>query len=102
VTQVRFTPLAESDLAEIVELIARRAGADRADRILSALLDAADRLGTNPRIGHVRRDLTDEDVLFWPVQSFLLVYRARPRWVEIVRVVSGWRDIAALLARDEE
>jgi plasmid stabilization system protein ParE len=99
---VRFTPLAEADLGEIVEYIARHAGADRADRVLSALLAAADRVGSNPRIGHIRRDLTDHDVRFWPVHSFLLVYRARQRRIEIVRVLSGWRDIAALLGRDTE
>jgi antitoxin ParD1/3/4/toxin ParE1/3/4 len=102
VSSVRFTALAEADLANIVDFIARSAGAERADRVLSAVLDAAERLAANPRIGHKREDLTDDNVRFWSVHSFLLVYRTHRRTVEIVRVVSGWRDLTVLLERGAE
>lgn len=52
-------------------------------------------------MGHRREDLTLRAVLFWPVHSFLIVYRPDTRPLEIVRVVSGWRDVSRLLPEDD-
>jgi plasmid stabilization system protein ParE len=98
VKPVRFTPLAEVDIGAIVQFIAREHGPDRADDVLSHILDATERLAERPGIGHTRADLTDEKVLFWPIRGFLVVYR-RQRPLEIVRVLSGRRDVARLLRR---
>ena len=35
---------------------------------------------------------------FWPVDSYLVIYRQTSGEVQIVRVLSGYRDIAAILA----
>jgi plasmid stabilization system protein ParE len=75
VSSVRFTPLAEADLVGIVDFIAEEAGPDRANRVLSDILRAVDRLADRPGVGHARADLTDEKVLFWSVQGFLIIYR---------------------------
>jgi plasmid stabilization system protein ParE len=98
VKPVRFTPLAEADLVEIVDFVAEEAGPERADRVLSDILLAVERLSDRPRLGHLRTDLTDDDVLFWSVRGFLIVYRAE-KPLEIVRVISGRRDIATLFRR---
>ena len=51
-----------------------------------------------PEIGHLRADLTSSDIRFWPVGSYLVVYRLQADGVEIIRILSGYRDIVALLS----
>jgi plasmid stabilization system protein ParE len=101
VTAFRFTALAEADLAEILDYIARTGSEARAEGVLHDLLHAARLLAEQPRMGHLRGDLTPRAVLFWPVHSVLLVYRPDTRPLEIVRVISGWRDAPRLL-EDED
>ncbi len=50
-------------------------------------------------MGHVREDLTRHPVLFWPVDAYLIIYRAEPNPIEIVAVCQGSRDIPAFLLR---
>jgi len=101
VTAFRLTALAEADLAEILDYIAQTSSPTRAEGVYLDLLQAARLLAEQPRMGHPRSDLTPRAVLFWPVHTFLLVYRPDTRPLEIVRVVSGWRDVPRLL-RDED
>jgi len=96
VTRFRLTPLAESDLEEIVDFIVDASGPQRASAVLAALLAAAERVAERPGMGHVRPDLSDADVLFWPVYRYLIVYRTDAVPLEIVRVLHGSRDPAAL------
>jgi plasmid stabilization system protein ParE len=65
----RFTPAAEADRADIVDYIATEASPDRAVAVLREILQAAERIAEMPRMGHARRDLTEEPVLFWSVYS---------------------------------
>ncbi len=90
-TSFRLSPLAEIDLEEIVDYVATEWSADRADALLDAILAAAALLAEMPGIGHSRRDLTDEDVRFWAVHSYLVVYAPETRPLEIVRVLHGAR-----------
>lgn len=61
---------------------------------------AFEQLAANPRIGHRREDLTqNESVLFWSVGPTLLAYRARPEWVEILFVERGELDWERNLTR---
>ncbi len=100
-TAFRLTALAEADLAEILDYIAQTSSEARAESVHLDLLHAARLLAEQPRMGHLRGDLTPRAVLFWPVHTFLLVYRPDTRPLEIVRVISGWRDLPRLL-RDED
>lgn len=97
----RFTPLAEHDLEDLVDWLVEQATADTAEHVVNEILGAAARLAGMPHIGHVRPDLTDEPVMFWSVYSWLIVYRPETRPLEIVRVVSGLRDVATLLRNDD-
>ena len=54
-------------------------------------------LAEMPAIGHTREDLTDKPVRFWPVGRYLIIYRPERRPIEIVRLVSAYRDVTALL-----
>lgn len=88
---------ARDDLREIQDYIARDS-AEAARRVLEELRAAMRRLAEMPQIGHLREDLADEPLRFWPVHSYLIIYRPDRRPLEVVRVLSGYRDIAELLS----
>lgn len=87
---------ADRDLDEIWEYIAQD-NIDAADRWITKLFDAFESLGNSPGIGHSRTDLTTYPVLFWPVDAYLVIYRAQRRPIEIVAVTQGSRDIPTFL-----
>lgn len=89
---------ADLDLDEIWEYIAAD-NIDAADRWIGRLFDAFEALASTPGMGHKRKDLGDHPVLFWPVGSYLIIYRAELRPIEIVAITQGSRDIPAFLRR---
>ncbi len=89
---------AELDLDEIWEYIAADS-VDAADQWIEKLFEAFEALGRTPGMGHRRDDLTDWDVLFWPVGAYLIIYRAERHPIEIVAVTEGSRDIPVFLSR---
>ena len=89
---------ADRDLDDIWEYIAQDS-VDAADRWIAKLFDAFEALGETPGMGHKREDLTQYPVLFFPVGSYLIIYRTKPLPVEIVAVTRGSRDIPAFLQR---
>jgi toxin ParE1/3/4 len=91
----RFSPEAARDIRAIWRYIARD-NERAADRVYDQLLRAADMLGRNPRLGHVRPDFTDKPLLFWPVESHVLVYRLE-KPLQIVRVLHGAQDLKSIL-----
>lgn len=91
-----LTPAAEEDLLGILEHLEGES-ATAVLRVLDALQEAIQRLADNPGLGHVRPDLTREGVRFWPVFSYLVIYRSETSPLEIVRVLHGKRDIRRLL-----
>ncbi len=48
-------------------------------------------------MGYRRADLNNDNLRVWPVFTYLIIYRFKTKPLEIVRVLSGYRDIAALL-----
>jgi toxin ParE1/3/4 len=85
------------DLHEISEFISAESF-DAADRVLDDLERAFNRLAATPGMGHRRDDITKHDVLFWPVHSYLVIYRNSTP-LQIVRVIHAKRDVKKLLAR---
>jgi toxin ParE1/3/4 len=88
---------AQRDIAAIRDYYLKKAGYRVAKYILNELLSGFRTISKNPGIGHVREDLTEEPVKFWPVFSYLIVYDPEKRPVEIVRVLHGALDIPSLL-----
>ncbi|HYT58930.1 MAG TPA: type II toxin-antitoxin system RelE/ParE family toxin [Haliangiales bacterium] len=91
-----FSPQARRDLVEIWEYIARE-NLDAADRVEQEIQQAILMLARNPELGHLRRDLTSKPVRFWAVHSYLVIYDPDARPLEVVRILSGYRDVATLL-----
>ena len=89
---------ADFDLDEIWEYIAAD-NIEAADRWIAKLFDAFEALGHTPGMGHTREDLTPVAVLFWPVGSYLVIYRGDRRPIEVVAVTQGSRAIPAFLRR---
>ena len=87
---------ATGDLREIHDYIAAEDPA-AARRVLEDLRTAMHRLAEHPGLGHLREDLADEALRVWTAHSFLVIYRPDARPLQVVRVLSGYRDIAALV-----
>jgi len=92
-----FSPEARLDLFEIWDYIAED-NISAADRVVLEIKDAITMLSMNPELGHVRKDLTSKSVRFWPVYSYLIIYNPATQPLEVVRILSGYRDLTVLLA----
>ena len=95
-TRFALTPAAKADLVELYDLI-EQDDPRAASRVLARLRTAMRRLARTPGLGHLREDLADEALRFWPVYSYLIVYRPETRPLQIIRVVHGVRDVRRLL-----
>src|SRR6267378_159933 len=92
---VRFVlaPQAALDLVEIWRYIKEQTSL----RVESAIREKIAFLAGNPGAGHSRKDLTDEDVRFFPVYSYLIVYRPRTEPLQVAAILHGRRDVERIL-----
>jgi plasmid stabilization system protein ParE len=93
-----LSPEALQDLQDVWDYIAAD-NATAADALEDKFFEAFEQLGRRPRIGHLRADLTNRDVRFWLVESYLIVYRIIPKMIQIVAVLHGARDIPEIIQR---
>jgi antitoxin ParD1/3/4/toxin ParE1/3/4 len=91
-----LSPQARSDLYDIWEFIARDSVA-AADRVAAEIHDAIGKLIEKPLLGNVREEFTDRPLRFYRVYSYYIIYRPDTSPLDIVRVMSGWRDVPAQL-----
>lgn len=92
-----LTEAAEQDVLEIGRYIAAD-HPELAGRVIDDIEAAMRRLGEHPMLGHRRPDLTANPAYrFWPVRSYLVVYRPEPTPIRIARVVRAARDVGGLL-----
>jgi antitoxin ParD1/3/4 len=92
----RVSAEAQKDLVEIWRHIAEDSVdlADRIDRQFDELFAA---LGCMPGMGHSRKELTNRPLLFFPMYSFLVVYRRDVRPIRIIAVLRGSRNLKSVL-----
>jgi plasmid stabilization system protein ParE len=93
-----LSPEALQDLQDIWDFIAAD-NVTAADKLEDEFFEAFGRLAQRPGLGHTRSDLTERDVRFWPVGSYLIVYRDVPTSLQIVGVLHGARDVTELIRR---
>jgi len=69
-----LAPLA-ADLVSIWQYVKEASDEETADRVEPVIRDKIAILADAPGLGHWRRDLTQANVRFFPVYSYLIVYR---------------------------
>jgi plasmid stabilization system protein ParE len=92
-----LAPQAAIDLFEIWQSIKEQTSVTTADRVESVIRDRIVFLARNPEAGHRRKDLMDTDVKFFPVYSYLIVYRPMTKPLQIASILHGRRDLLQLL-----
>jgi plasmid stabilization system protein ParE len=90
-----FSPVAESDLEEIGDYIAR----DNPRRALSFIQEIRERcqkITDFPEAAQVRPEY-GEQVRVVPIGQYLIFYTVQPAEVRIERILSGWRNLPDVL-----
>lgn len=93
-----FSPLARTDLKEILDYIARQSRRD-ALRFVDRLLSKCEMLAESPEMGE-ECEVGQFVGRVWPVGNYLIFYRIVLDRIEVVRVLHGARDWPRLF--DEE
>jgi len=99
---IRKRPQAATDLIEYAEFLAEE-NIDLALRFLDAAESTFIFVAHNPEMGALCKFSTQEaaQVRFWPIKGFekcLLFYQPILSGIEIVRIIHGARDLAAILS----
>ncbi len=90
-----LSPAAREDLHDLWDYIAKDS-IPAADRFLKRIHRVIEKLVAIPTLGFVHEDLADETLRVWPIKSYLIIYRPDTRPLQIVRIVSGYRDLPKL------
>ena len=85
------------DLVQIWRYIRKESSEEVADRVEAAIRDQIVRWPKNPGIGHWRKDVADEAVKFFPVYSYLIVYRPDTQPLHVVAILQGRRNVERVL-----
>ena len=93
-SQVRKTPQADADLLEIALYIAEDS-IEASDRFLETIDEKLKLLARTPHMGRARDELAP-GLRSFPVGNYVLFYRPIRGGIELVRALSGARDIPAL------
>jgi plasmid stabilization system protein ParE len=93
-----LTAEAQNDLEQIRDYLLREAGFRATRHVMSSVIAAFHALVRTPGQGHRRQDLSSrEELRFWAVFSYLIVYRIDKRPLTIVAVIHGKQDVKLLL-----
>lgn len=94
-----FAPEAALDLVQIWRYLKKNAGVETADRVEAVIREKILYLAKSPGSGHWRKDLMDGPVKFFPVYSYLIVYRPETKPLQVVAILHGRRDLEQLLSK---
>ena len=92
-----LAPQAALDLVEIWRYIKQQSSLAMADRVESVIRDRIAFLADAPGAGHYRKNLTDAEVKFFPVYSYLIVYRTGKSPLQVVSILHARRDVEQIL-----
>jgi len=91
-----LTPQAEQDLNDLWDYIAQD-DVKTADGVLAKIEKAIGTLAQHPQMGFIREDWADSRQRFWPVYSYIIMYRPESKPLQVLRIISGYRNLAELL-----
>ena len=97
--RVNLTLDAERDLDQIKLYLLDKAGIAVTRKVIASIHEAIKQIVGQPNLGHSRQDLTDRQLKFWAVYSYVIVYDPAARPIQIQRILHGKRDIISLLNR---
>ena len=92
-----LAPEAASDLVQIWRYVKKQSSIAVADRVESVIREKIVFLAGSPGAGHWRKNLTDEAVRFFPIYSYLIVYRPGTKPLQIIAILHGHRDLKRFL-----
>jgi toxin ParE1/3/4 len=95
----RFTTPASQDLEAILDYMAEVNSIDIAEEFLARVNKKCQTLASFPGLGKKREELFPS-LRSFPIDSYLIFYRPIPEGIEILRIVSGYRDLEALFEED--
>lgn len=88
---------AELDMVAIAEYIAKDKKS-AAVKMLQLFYESFNKLSNYPELGFSRPDFTYKDVKFFVIKKhYLVVYKTTKNEIHILRVLSSYQDICALL-----
>ena len=99
-SKARLSDQAKEDMVEMWEYIAQE-NPSAADRLLQTLVKQYKSLAENPGMGRLREELRP-DIRSFPVGNYLILYRAIPEGIAVLRIIHGARDLESLLEREPE
>lgn len=92
-----LAPEAARDLFQIWRYIKQQSSVEMAERVESVIREKIALLAQNPSAGHWRRNLTSEAVRFFPVYSYLIVYRPETKPLQVAAILHGRREVERIL-----
>jgi toxin ParE1/3/4 len=90
----KLTAPAKADLEEIWTFIAQD-NIDAARRYNKKILQKCEQLAEFPRMGRERTELSP-GLRGFPIDNYIMYYRETDFGIEVIRILSGFRDIPAL------
>ena len=96
--QVTWTPLAESDLEEILIFIAEQGRPQTAEKINLEIRDKLAIYAESPNIGHVRSGFP-EGVRFCIHKRWVIMYQPNKAGIGILRVIDSAREFSKLFGK---
>ena len=94
-----FTTTASRELEGILDYVAQYGSIDASDRLLERINATCKKIANFPRMGKSRTEFPAE-VRSFPVRDYLICYRESDVGIEILRIVSGYRDLESLFVEE--
>lgn len=99
--QFRLSKPAIQDIEQIADHVARESGLIQADRFLNKLDAKFAKITRFPNLGRPRNEILP-GLRSLPIDQYLILYMPIGQDVDILRVVSGYRDLVALFSNSED
>jgi len=91
------SPIAESELEDILDYIAQESGSlSITEAVLADFRKAFDKLVQTPLMGREREDLTGIGPRWWRIHSYLVIYDPAAKPLRIIRIIHGARYLEKL------
>ncbi|GAA6616290.1 type II toxin-antitoxin system RelE/ParE family toxin [Scytonema sp. NUACC26] len=95
-----ISPKANQDLEEIIDYFTSR-NIDAGERFIDEFNKKCRNLANFPNMGRSYADIKDY-LRGVPLNGYIILYRVTDGGIEILRVVSGYRDLESLFAENDD